>query len=85
MNLRMACAHSEHMDGTDWVAIGIWMVFLLLVVVPLVWAITQWAARRAIIRRAAGRRRGRSWTSGVLAWTHKRRADYPDREPCGRR
>ena len=30
------------MDGTDWVAIGIWMVFLLLVVVPLVWAITQW-------------------------------------------
>jgi V/A-type H+/Na+-transporting ATPase subunit D len=21
----------------------------------------------------------------ILAWTHKRRADYPDRDPCGRR
>jgi putative membrane protein len=30
------------MDGTDWLAMGIWMVFLLIVVVLVVWAITQW-------------------------------------------
>jgi putative membrane protein len=33
--------YGDHMDGTDWAAMGLWVVFLLVVVVVVVWAVTR--------------------------------------------
>jgi uncharacterized membrane protein len=33
--------YGDHMDGTDWAAMGLWMVFLLVIVLVVVWAITR--------------------------------------------
>jgi len=33
--------YRDHMDGTDCAAMGLWMVFLLVIVLVVVWAITR--------------------------------------------
>jgi putative membrane protein len=33
--------YGDHMDGTDWVTMGLWMVLLLVIVLVVVWAITR--------------------------------------------
>jgi hypothetical protein len=41
--------YGDHMDGTDWAAMGLWMVFLLVIVLVVVWAITRsycWPGQR---------------------------------------
>ena len=48
MRRLVACAdnqamyYQDHMDGTNWVAMSVAMVFLLVVVVLVLWAITGW-------------------------------------------
>lgn len=32
----------DHMSGTDWIGMGFMMVFLVVVLVVAIWAITQW-------------------------------------------
>jgi putative membrane protein len=34
--------YSDHMNGPDWAAMGLMMVFMVLLVVVVIWAITQW-------------------------------------------
>ena len=33
--------YGDHMDGTDWAAMGLWVVLLLVIVLVVVWAITR--------------------------------------------
>jgi putative membrane protein len=33
--------YGDHMDGTVWAAMGLWMVLLLVIVLVVVWAITR--------------------------------------------
>ena len=32
----------DHMSGTDWIGMGFMMVFLVIVLLVAIWAITQW-------------------------------------------
>lgn len=34
--------YSDHVNGTDWAAMGVMMVFMLILVLVVVWAIAQW-------------------------------------------
>ena len=43
--------YSDHMSGTDWAAMGLMMVFMLIVVLVVAWALAQWT--RPVDRSAA--------------------------------